>query len=373
MEHKKILNLLSEASDSKFLTRKWNTGNVSSKANYNIANKIIYIIEVFKFNLCDYNNPYVLVRGNITVTAALETRLSFRNCATCITKIDGTTIDGAENLDLVMPIYTLIEYSWNYTERTGSLWFYSREQATDFTAVIANDNKFECCKYKDNLLENIVAPSTANRILTNATIGVPLKYLSTFWRSLKIPLINYKVELKLSWTKYCVLFAGGNDSPDNFIVTIKDTKLYDSVVNLSARGNQKVSKLLRKRFQRLVYWNEYKTRSNNKDIKNEFRHFLESNFVGVNGLFVLIYTTHGNNVKIFDARKYYLPKGIIKNYNMIINGKSFYDQAIDCDKERYEEIRKLPTGSGEDYTTGCLLDYDYIKNHYRLIGIYLSR
>ena len=62
-----------------------------------------------------------------------------------------------------------------------------------------------------------------------------------------------------------------------------------------------------------------------------------------------------------------LPKGIIKNYNIIINGKNFYDQAIDSDIKRYEQITKLTTGQSEDYTAGCLLDYNYIKNHHRLI------
>ena len=58
---------------------------------------------------------------------------------------------------------------------------------------------------------------------------------------------------------------------------------------------------------------------------------------------------------------------------MIINGKNFYDQAIDSDIKRYKEIRKLTTGQGEDYTTGCLLDYEYIKNHYRLMAVDLNR
>ena len=73
------------------------------------------------------------------------------------------------------------------------------------------------------------------------------------------------------------------------------------------------------------------------------------------------------------AKRYYLPKGIIDNYNVIINGKNVYDQLVNSDIKRYEEIRKLTTGQGEDYTTGCLLDYDYIKNHYRLIAVDLSR
>ena len=90
-------------------------------------------------------------------------------------------------------------------------------------------------------------------------------------------------------------------------------------------------------------------------------------------LFVLVFTSQDVNSKRFDAPKYYLAKGIIINYNIIINGKNFYDQAIDSNIKRYEEIRKLTIGHGEDYTRGCLLDYDYIKNHCRLIEIDLSR
>ena len=76
------------------------------------------------------------------------------------------------------------------------------------------------------------------------------------------------------------------------------------------------------------------------------------------------------NVKRLKAKRYYLPKYI---YNVMINGKDFYDQAIDYNLKRYDEIRKLATGQGKDYTTGCLLDYDYIENHSRLIAVDLSR
>ena len=74
----------------------------------------------------------------------------------------------------------------------------------------------------------------------------------------------------------------------------------------------------------------------------------------------MVYANHGNNAKKFNARKYYLPKGIINNYNVIINGKNFYDQAVDSDMKWFEEMRKLTTRQSEDYTTRCLLDYDYI-------------
>ena len=80
-----------------------------------------------------------------------------------------------------------------------------------------------------------------------------------------------------------------------------------------------------------------------------------------------------NDVKRFNARKYYLPKGIFDNYNITVNGKNFYDQEIDLDIKGFEEIRKLTTWQGEDYTTGCFLDYDYIKNHDRLRAVDLNR
>ena len=88
---------------------------------------------------------------------------------------------------------------------------------------------------------------------------------------------------------------------------------------------------------------------------------------------VLVYRNKGVNARRFNAQKYYLPRGIICNYNFIINGKNFYNQAIDSDIKEYEKIRKLTTGQGEVYTTGCLLDYKYIKNHYRLIAVDLNR
>ena len=124
MEHQKMLNLLNEASGSKFVTRKWNIVNDQSNANYYVGNEIIYNADVLKSNFCDYNDAYILVKGNITVIAAPETQVSFKNFAPftkCITKIDGTTIDDAEGLDLVMPMYNLVKYSSNYSEVTRSL------------------------------------------------------------------------------------------------------------------------------------------------------------------------------------------------------------------------------------------------------------
>ena len=119
--------------------------------------------------------------------------------------------------------------------------------------------------------------------------------------------------------------AAGNDNniddnanANNIIFSIKDTKLFVPVVTLLARENQEISKLLSKGF-------EYKTKSENKNSANEYRYFLESNFVGVDRLFVLVYSNKESASKIFKVKKYYLPKDIMKNYNVIINGKNFYE------------------------------------------------
>ena len=176
--------------------------------------------------------------------------------------------------------------------------------------------------------------------------------------------------------KYCVLSGtdneneiNNNDNGNNIIFTIKDNIICSCCHIIS----KKQSKLPSKGFERSVYWNEYKTRSEDKNRANEFRYFLESNFVGVNTLFVLVCSNEDSAYKRFKAKRYYLPKGIIKNYNVIINGKNFYDQPISSDIKQYEEIRKLTTGQGKDCTTGCLFNYEYIKNHYRLIAVDLSR
>ena len=113
---------MNEANDSKFMARNWNMVYDNSKANYDVGNEIIYIMEVLKSNLCDQNDAYILVRGGITIIGHQVTQVAFKKCAPftkCITKIDETTIDDAENLNLVMLMCILIEYSSNYSETTG--------------------------------------------------------------------------------------------------------------------------------------------------------------------------------------------------------------------------------------------------------------
>ena len=85
-------------------------------------------------------------------------------------------------------------------------------------------------------------------------------------------------------------------------------------------------------------------------------------------------TNNGDNkVERYSQGKYFLPRVDITNYNVLIDGRNFYDQAINYQIKTYDEIRKIATGKGDDYTTGCLLDYQYFKDHYQLIAVDLSK
>ena len=120
-------------------------------------------------------------------------------------------------------------------------------------------------------------------------------------------LINCKIKLKLTSTNHCVLFALGADNDEGnsnkTIFTIKDTKLFVPVFTLSGRNNQKLSKLLSKQFERSVYWNEYKTKSENKNMTNDHRYFFQSSFAGVNRLLVLVCLNVVRNAQRYKAIK----------------------------------------------------------------------
>ena len=129
------------------MTKKRNIANDQSDKNYDVGNEIIYNAETLKSKLCDYNDAYILVRGDIVTTAHNNpTPVAFKNYAPltkCITKIDGKTIDDAEGLDLVLPMCNLIEYTSNYSYTRDSLLFYSKDEATSFDIDIADDNAFK--------------------------------------------------------------------------------------------------------------------------------------------------------------------------------------------------------------------------------------
>ena len=189
--------------------------------------------------------------------------------------------------------------------------------------------------------------------------------MSKFWKSLEIPLINCKVELSLKWNENCILSSAGTAAT----FTITDTKLYVPVVTLKIEDNAKLSELLSKGFERSVYWNKYKAILTNYAANSYIRERLDASFQGVNKLFVLPYAS-GNNVTDENSyRKYFLPRLRIKNYNIEIDGRNFYDQPINDSIKKYGEVRKILTGQGDDYTTGCLLDFGYFEKNHRLIAV----
>ena len=127
------------------MTRKWNIVNDQSNKTYGAGNETIYNAEVLKSNLCDDNIAYILVRGDIITTALNNTtRVTFKIyspfTSKYITQINGTTVDDDEDLDLVMPMYNLIEYSSNCSDITCSLWFSSKDEETNFNTNIADNN-----------------------------------------------------------------------------------------------------------------------------------------------------------------------------------------------------------------------------------------
>ena len=185
-----------------------------------------------------------------------------------------------------------------------------------------------------------------------------------------MPLINCKVELSLKWYENCILSSAGTAAT----FTITDTKLYVPVVTLKTEDNAKLSKLLSEGFKSPVYWNEYKVIPNKNYNANEcMRERLDASIQGVKKLFVLAYGRENDDATENSHRKYFLPRMKIKNYNAEIDETNFYDQSINDLIKQYDEIRKISTGQGDDYTTGFLLDYVYFKDDFRLITADLSK
>ena len=136
-------------------------------------------------------------------------------------------------------------------------------------------------------------------------------------------------------------------------------------MTLFTEENTKLNNLLSAGFERSVFWNEYKSKieTNTADLNNLKIIVLDSSFQGVNRLFVLAYIYHGPtlNGKMYmnSSKSYSLPRVKLSKFNVLIDGRNFYDQPISFDIKKYEELLKLTTGRDENYTTGCLLDYDY--------------
>ena len=160
---------------------------------------------MLKSNLCDYPDAYIFVKGTITITGAgddaatgqadeRDRGVTFKNYAPftkCTSRINGTDIDNSRDIDIAMPMYNLIEYSDNYSKTSGSLWQYYKD---DPNVNLANSESF---KYKVKRTRKTSVDGNTKDV----EILVPLKYLSNFWRSLEMPIMNCEVKLILTWSK----------------------------------------------------------------------------------------------------------------------------------------------------------------------------
>ena len=339
---------------------------------------------MLRSNFCDYSDTYILVKDTITVTApgvnnnANNIRdkrnrpLILKNNApfvSCITRINGELIEHADDLDIVMPIHNLLEYSKNYRKTIGSLYNYYRDELSDD----ADDNNFaninvvnsEAFKYKNKITGNtynVNADDDGYDVNKNGTqkveLAIPLKYLGNFWRALNIPLISCEVSLELKWNKNCEITSleqrdvgGGNrdNAPTGSRLAINDCKLYVPAVTLSKDDEIKLLTNLKSGFKREIIWNKYRSQMTTEAVNNNFNILIDSTFTNVNKLFFLAYQAADDRQSF---SQFYLPRAMVKDYNVIIDKLAFFDLPIKTEEEAYEKI--IDISRNNKYTTGNL-------------------
>ena len=276
MEYQKIANLIDDNTlnqPSKFRTRNWVEINDESRGAYNVNSQIKFKTTMLKSSLCDYSDAYILAEGTITVnnTAAqgaavnnTNKKVVFKNSApftNCVSEINNTQIHNAKDIDIVMPMYNLIEYSDNYAKTAGSLWQYCKDiparNDNDQTIAFDVNNVTDSFNFKVK-----ITGRTGNGGTKDVEIMVPLKYLSNFWRTLGMPLINCEVNLILTLSSTCVLIATGQQNQAaTFAIT--DKKLFVPVVTLSTQENTKFFQQLKSGFKRVINWNKYLSQYHN--------------------------------------------------------------------------------------------------------------
>ena len=284
-------------------------------------------------------------------------------------------IDETNHVYTAMPMYNLIEYSDNYWGTSGSLCQVKRDEITANNADLSIDNS-RPFKYKAALVGRTVdAVNNPNSSVKITKIVVSLKYLSNFWRSLEMPLINCKIYLELNWINNSISASAGDSTKFKII----GAKLHVPIVTLSAKDNVNLTKQLSDGFKISAYWNSYQAIP--VKVLNRGTNIYElrsASFQGAKRWFVLVYfVVAGANTDeeadIKDNKNYFLIRGQIKNYNVLIDGRNVCSKPINHLIKQYDEARKLSAGKGDDYTTGCLLDYAYFKDNYRLTAVDSSK
>ena len=333
---------------------------------------------MLRSHLCDYSHAYVWVKGKITVTnpndnATFNKELTLKDNApfiSCISKINGELVENAEDLDIIMPMYNLLEYSKNYEKTSGSLFNYYRDEPSEITigagikAINIYIRNSKCFDYKTEITGSLDAGEEEKE---DVTIAIPLKYLGNFWRSLDIPLTNCEITLILSWYKECVLVGRAHRCPPAAAITsptdakfeITDCKLYVAILTLSAENDNELLEQLTSGFRRTIKWNKYMSQMSNQNKNNNLNYLIDTTFSNVNRLFVLSFENEDDRTS-YD--KYYVPSVEIKDYNVLIDGNAFFQLSIKNIEEIYEKIIQITDQSGY-YTRGDLLDYEYFKEH----------
>ena len=254
-----------------------------------------------------------------------------------------------------MPMYSLIEYSKNYGKTTSSLWNYYRDEPNDFPANNYNTNSItnsESFKYKSSITgkdqmqtkKTVKALSKETQILKkNLKIIVPLKHLSIFRRTLDMPLINCEVSLTLVWSDNCVITTQADitalilqhklkeqlkeitqQNQQKMLQQMQHLKLYVPVVTLSTENDKRLLEQLRTGFKRIIKWNKYRSETTNQAKNSNLNYLNDSIFTKVNRLFVLSFENENDRTSF---SKYYVLNVQIEEFNVLIDGKSFFDMA----------------------------------------------
>ena len=249
-----------------------------------------------------------------------------------------------------MPLYNLLEYSKNYRKTSGSLWNYYRDEPNggavgNINYSIKNSKSFD---YKTSITGKLEGNNVEN---DDVEIAVPLKYLSNFWRTLDMPLINCEVSLTLTWSENCVITCkstreadpdadpavAGINNPTNAPFKITDWKLYVPVVTLSAENDNELLEQLKTAFERTIKWNKYRSEMSNQTKNNNLNYLIDPTFTNVNRLFVLSFKNEDDRTSF---SKYYVSKVEIKDFNVVIDGKPFFEIPVKIKKKYRKQLLK---------------------------------
>ena len=289
MKYQKIAIFLDSASNqpSKFRTKNWFEINDESRGNYDAASNIKFKTTMLRSSLWDYADASILVEGTITITGARDAVAArqadeknkgviFKNCAPftkCISKINNREIDNAQDIHIVMPMFKLIEYSDIYSKTSGILWQHYKDEP--------NDNLEDSKSFKSKVKMRGSTPADSNT--KDVKIVLLLKYLSNFWKTLEMPLINCEVSLFLTYSSTYVI----TNSTSNGDFELKDAKQYVPVITLSIQDNAKLLEQLKSGLSRTINWKKYQSNLKTYKRKRYLNHLVDPSFQEANRLFVL--------------------------------------------------------------------------------------